>query len=188
MRAFLAVPCGEQLARELSTALDAVRSGPIGSVPVRWTAPESWHVTLQFLSDWPETRLETLKTALAALECPAPFLLEPGRIDAFPGLHAPRVLFLQLRDDGQIASLAADVRAIVNGVWRDGPQDNRPFRPHVTVARIREKLPRNDLKVLQNMEIVGLPPVRVEGFRLMGSTLGRSGARHTELASFLLRK
>jgi len=188
MRAFVAVSCGEHLTAELTTVRDRWRDGPLGHLPLRWTDPGSWHLTLQFLSDWPETRLEGLKKALEAGTFPEPFVLHPGKLDAFPSLDAPRVLFLHMGDDGQIAALAARVREIVAGVWGDGPQDTRAFRPHLTLARIREKLPQDGLKLLKNMELENLPPVPVEGFRLMTSLLRPQGAQHVEQAYFALRK
>ena len=52
MRVFLAVPCGEQLPTEVTTALDAWRAGPGGELPLRWTHPKTWHLTLQEHADF----------------------------------------------------------------------------------------------------------------------------------------
>ena len=50
-------------------------------------------------------------------------------------------------DDGQAAHLAGRVREIVGGTWPDGPQDTRPFRGHLTLARIQAKLSRTEIQV-----------------------------------------
>ena len=188
MRVFLAVSCGERFAAEVTTALDDWRAGPAGRIPVRWTLPGTWHLTLQFLGDWPEDRLAGLKTALEAVRGQSAFSLTPGRIGGFPDLKSPRVLFLHMADDGQAARLAGRVRSIVGDTWREGPQDTRVFRGHVTLARIRSRLSRSDINLLQELKLEGLPPVGVEGFSLMASQLPPQGPRYTELAFYGLRK
>ena len=49
VRLFVAVPCGDEFAQALSTALDPWRHLD----GLRWTLPEQYHLTLQFLGDWP---------------------------------------------------------------------------------------------------------------------------------------
>jgi len=188
MRLFLAVACQEQWTRSVATALDALRSGPIGELPIRWTNPEVWHVTLQFLGNWPTDRLEGLQTALDAAREREPFGLIPAGLGGFPKLNRPRVLFLQLNDDGQAADLAGRVREIVRDCWSGGPQDTRPFRCHLTLGRIRERTPVEKFKLLQDMELRDLPPLAVEGFSLVASELRAEGPRHETLAYFPLRK
>lgn len=172
----------------LTTALDDWRSGPGGALALRWTRPETWHLTLQFLGDWPEGRITELKTALGTVRDPASFSLRPGGLGGFPHLKNPRVLFLHMAADGKAARLADRVRTVVNTTWPQGPQDNRTFRSHLTLARIQERLPGSDLKYLQDLRLDNLPPVAVEGFNLVASELFREGPRYTTLAFFALRK
>ncbi len=188
MRVFLAVHCGEQFTAALTTALDDWRTGPGGLVAVRWTRPETWHLTLQFLGDWPADRLGELKTTLEVVGSQPVFTLTPGPVGGFPNLKSPRVLFLHMADDGQAARLAGGARAVVNATWDQGPQDNRPFRCHLTLARIRERLGRFDINLLKELTLDGLPPVLVEGFSLVASELRKQGPRYTTLANFALRK
>jgi 2'-5' RNA ligase len=188
MRAFLAVPCGQHLTEALSTVLDDWRGGPGGRLPLRWTRPVTWHLTLQFLGEWPDDRLATLQSALAAGEYGAPFTLLPGELGGFPHLGSPRVLFLHLEGEGRAARLASRVRATVSETWPTGPQDNRGFRSHLTLARTRSRLSRPELNLLQDLKLNDLPPIPVEGFSLISSELRPTGPRYTELAAFALRK
>lgn len=188
MRAFLSVSCGERLKTVLTPQLDAWRDGPLKHLDLRWVRPEAWHLTLQFLGDWPENRLNQLKTDLESARCLPAFSLPFGTVGGFPQLKSPRVLFLHMEDDGQTGELAARVRAIVNDSWREGPQDNRQFRCHLTLARIKARLSDADVNLLQNLELGALPPISVEGFSLMGSELRPQGPRYTELAFYPLRK
>ena len=188
MRTFLAVSCGEQLTAALTTGLDNWRAGPGGGLALRWVRPEAWHLTLQFLGDWPQNRLNSLETALEAARDQSVFSLSPGPVGGFPDLESPRVLFLHMEDDGQAGKLARRVREIVNETWRKGPQDNRDFRSHLTLARIKKRLSGAEVNLLQEMELNGLPPVPVAGFSLMASELRPQGPRYRELAFYQLRK
>jgi len=188
MRVFLAVSCGEQLTKVLTTALDKWRTGPGGEQPLRWVRPEAWHLTLQFLGDWPPERLSTLETGLERVRDQSAFSLYPGLVGGFPNLESPRVLFLHMEDDGQVSGLARRVREIVNETWSDGPQDKRDFRGHLTLARIKGRLPGSGVNLLQNLELNDLPPVQVSGFSLMASELRPQGPLYRELAFYALRK
>ena len=184
MRVFLAVHPGEQLVGDLSARLDSWQ----GRLPVRWTRPDTWHLTLQFLGEWPETRLEDLQTALAEAATGAPFTMVPGSLDGFPDLRRPRVLFLQMTGDGQGAALAARVREIVDRTWPDGPQDPRPYRGHLTLARLRSPLNRDECNLLKNIDLSGLPEISVEGFSLVVSQRDSQGVRYHDMAFWRLRK
>ena len=183
-RAFVAVPCGERLAAALSRRLD-VHGSP---APVGWTRPANWHVTLQFLGNWPWERLSALLPLLQSLPGPCPAALTPAGLGGFPDLARPRVLFLQFRDAEPLADLADQVRQATGAVWPEGPQDTRPFRPHLTLARVTARLEAWQHKALQSIDLDDLPPLVVDRFQLMSSQLEPGGARHAEMAAFALRK
>lgn len=184
MRVFLAVHPGPQLVQDLTTQLDPWRS----TLKVRWTRPDSWHVTLQFLGEWSESRLDDLQVALAELEAGPPFDLCPGELGAFPNLGSPRVLFLQMAGDGQVDRLARLVRGGVERVWPDGPQDRKPFRGHLTLARVKDRLRSAEGDFLAHMKLGPFAPVHVKTFHLIASTLLPGGSRYRNLATFAMRK
>ena len=188
VRAFVAVPCGERLAGALTTVLDGCRAGPAGTLPVRWTRPDNWHLTLQFLGDWPESRLAELQKALRASATPQHFTLVPGELGGFPNLSAPRVLFLQLGGGGRAEQLAKTVRDCTAECWPDGPQDTRAFRAHLTLGRVKVRLSFGERNIVRDLKLGPLPEISVEGYSLVGSELRPDGPRYTELGFFALRK
>ena len=105
----------------------------------RLLGAESMHLTLCFLGNRPTREIEPLGDAVSAcaravgkLSLGAPLWLPPGR---------PRVLAVEIRDEtGGLRSLKGDVLGALAGVCEaELTPEHRRFRPHVTVARLRER-------------------------------------------------
>lgn len=144
---------------------------------VSWTRPEQLHVTLRFLGELPEEKVESIVERLSRVQV-APFVLPIEGLGTFPPNRPPRILWIgvgsghprlfQLRqrlDDTLLSlGLALDVRT---------------FQPHVTLARATEDAAAAIGNWLhQNRELTA-PPFRVEAFDLYASELRPSGAVHT---------
>ncbi len=176
MRLFVAVDVGEHFRSALDLRLDAWRR----RLRIAWVRPENWHLTLQFLGDWPAELLSPLQEALLdEARRHVEFVMRPGSVGAFPNLRAPRVLFLQFASDGALELLAAGVRARVSAVAPGGPQDEKPFRAHLTVARIKRPLPVRLRAEFQELDLGSWDPLPVRDFRLVQSELRAEGARYT---------
>ena len=143
--------------------------------------PEHLHVTLCFLGWQEAASVDAISAAcaaaVAASEIPAE--LEAGAAVWLPP-RRPRVLAVDLTDaGGRAAALQGAVSAeLETGGWYE--PETRPFRPHVTVARVGRgaRPPRGRL-----------PPVPLTRFSGSGLTLYRSrlsgaGARYEALARF----
>jgi 2'-5' RNA ligase len=135
------------------------------------------HLTLCFLGDVAESRLDDLTAALGELVLPAlpTAFAEPLFL---PPRGAKRVVALRLDDpNGALSHTQAAVADALAGHGLYTPE-RRPFLPHLTVARYRR--PGHPFP-LQNVNIgaFGLPSVI-----LYASLLERAGAVHTPLASF----
>jgi 2'-5' RNA ligase len=178
MRLFVAVNPPARLRQDLDTRLDTIRR----RVRIAWTHPEAWHLTLAFLGEWPESRLPALGAALrTAVAAHRSFVVEPGRVGAFPGLQRPRVLFLHLDGGDPLRDLARDVAAAVDAAWPDGPQDRKPFRPHLTLARIKRPLAGAEATLLRALDLGSWDSFAVDTVHLVASELRPQGARYTVL-------
>jgi 2'-5' RNA ligase len=130
MRLFVAVVPPRPVLLELRAALSTL---PHGDAQVRWTHPESWHITLAFLGEVPEPTLPDLTERLArAAGRATPMELAVAGGGAFDS----HVLWAGIQGDrdrlGRLSeSVAAAARRCRVKV------DDRPFRPHVTLARVR---------------------------------------------------
>jgi 2'-5' RNA ligase len=182
-RLFVAVDPGEQFRRELATRLDGWRQ----RLRVGWVAPRNWHLTLAFLGDWPVVRLSALVASLQAEAVGHPaFTLQVRQVGAFPDLRSPRVLFLHMDGGRQLSELAAGVRRCIEGVAPGGPQDRKPFRPHLTLARLRRPLPGSQRNLLGRIQLGSFAPLAIAAFHLVRSELRPEGARYSEVATFPL--
>jgi len=181
VRLFVAVNPDEHFVHQLATQLDAWRL----QLRIGWSRPRVWHLTLAFLGDWPREKLPALEDSLReALAGAGPFAVTPGEIGGFPDLSRPRVLFLHMASGGRLEELAAAVRTGVDGVWPEGPQDRKPFRPHLTFARIKRPLPSSQRELLRQIHFAPWSPFSVEQVRLVRSELRPEGARHADVAVF----
>lgn len=135
MRMFVALVPPEEAVEDLDAFLAVRRE----SAPFRWARPEQFHVTLAFLADVPDRKLDDLVerlTRAAGRRTPFPARFAGG--GAFPNAGRARVLWvgLDLAEPGrtEIARLATGARAAAS---RAGiPVDGQRFRPHVTLARL----------------------------------------------------
>lgn len=134
MRAFVAVNLPPVERSRLYAALEPLRAK---ALPVRWTPPESLHLTLKFLGRIEDERVATLQGALARIARVAePFELEVGGLGAFPRLGRPRVWWVGIAPEPRLTALQ---RALDAGLVELGfAREDRPFSPHVTIGRARE--------------------------------------------------
>ena len=134
MRLFFAI----ELPSSVQAALGHLRPRS-ESADYRWVDPSLLHVTLVFLGEQPEERLPRLEAiATEAASACRQASLRLGEAGAFGGRRAPRVLWVGL--EGDIDALL-DLQSRLDALLRQGVFDieDRPFRPHITLARRRER-------------------------------------------------
>lgn len=159
--------------------------GPTAAA-VRWVDPDGIHLTLKFLGAVPSNRVPVLIDRLRAeLTDQAPFTLAVGGLGVFPGPRSPRVLWLGVL--GDLTELEACQQRVENAIVPLGfPSEQRQFKPHLTLGRVRETATPE-----QRAAIGALPPTwpsgtsapfRVTAVSLMQSRLSPRGARYSRLA------
>lgn len=183
MRLFVAVIPPRQFREELAMRLDRIRD----RARIAWIPPENWHITLAFLGDWPAPQATALVESLRdAIRGHQHVVVKPGAVDGFPTRRRPRVLFLHLSGGDALTELAASVRAAAAASGPDGHHDDKDFRPHLTLARIKRPLPRSELTVLQELDLGSWAPFLVDTVSLVASELRPAGARYNVQAEFAL--
>jgi 2'-5' RNA ligase len=177
MRIFVAVPLSAAVIDELSTISGRLRSREDG---LRWSAPESWHITVQFLGNTGPEQLECIVAQFQKLHVP-PIPIQLENLDFF---DRAGIFFASVRITSQLLFLWKSVTTATKlcGVM---PED-RPYQPHITLARgkgnrsafiaLRAKLPRQPI----------FTRFIAKEFLLYESFLGPAGARHEVRERFQL--
>jgi 2'-5' RNA ligase len=136
---------------------DAIEAIQRGLPEVRWTDPDTLHVTLAFIGEVDNGVFKDVMEELSHVHT-RPFALELQGLGHFPQRRVARAL-------GEV------------GV----KLDKRKFTPHVTVARFRAPPPEPRLQAyFQRHSLIKLPPTPVSDFHLYSSWLG-GGVPHYEV-------
>lgn len=180
-RAFLAVPTPKEPARAIQALVDRMKP----RLPhARFVPADQWHLTLHFFAALSAGEVDEVRQAArAATAAQGPFTLTLRGLGVFPDGRRPRVLWLGV-EEGALEcvrlheGLAAALRS------RGLPVEERPFHPHLTLARFRTPPPGgigDALRQAPGHEAARFPVDRVTLFR---SVLTPRGAEHTALDEF----
>lgn len=144
VRAFIAI--------ELSTEMKAVLGDVVtllqqmaATRAVKWVTPERMHLTLRFLGDTPVERLDAVRAVMdEAGARQKPFELALDRLGCFPNERQPRVIWVGVSGeaDRAVALHGALSETLAQAGWE---QEGRPFQPHLTLGRVKERGARIEL-------------------------------------------
>ncbi len=157
---------------------------------VRWVRPEGVHVTLKFLGEVPVRKLPAVKLALQeAVLRHHPFQLEFSNLGSFGGREGLRIMWVGIAGDIlRLEALQRDVNVALSVVGFE--PERRPFRPHLTLGRVRDEVgtrQRAALEVELGKAEVPQCSWRTTEIALMRSRLGPGGAEYDIIATFPLR-
>jgi len=175
MRLFFALPLPEGIAR-IQTELRQ-RAEQQGVV-AKWPRPSGLHLTLAFLGEHPLDLLPALEViGQEVSEACRAFTLQTAGLGGFPKATAARILWLGVAPEPALDTLSATLRGAL--LARHIPFDAKPFRPHITLARLPGTL---DIAPLQGPPCpLGVP---CEGFNLYESLSEPGGSRYQVVAAF----
>lgn len=193
LRTFVAVEIPAEIHDLMAAKQQEIRAviGDANKV-MRWSRPESTHLTLQFLGDVPAAHIPALADAVRAGCADQPVIeLTLARTSAFPGITRPRVLWMGLEGDtGRLVTLQT---RIANNLIALGYRPDKPFQPHITLARVRDTAQKLDLASislalrLQENKPIDRVPFTAQHVSLIKSELKPGGSVYTELAGIELR-
>lgn len=184
MRTFIAIPLPADCPALLETLQAHLRTS---AADVRWTAVSSIHLTLKFLGEIDPADAGRMAGAFQTIAASQEtFSLSLGGLGAFPGPRNPRVVWCGVQ--GELEQLGKLQRRVDEACVLLGfPAEEREFRPHLTLGRIRSG---RNLQRLSDCIRIG-PDLRCElqadRFNIYRSTLRPSGAVYDVLESFALR-
>jgi RNA 2',3'-cyclic 3'-phosphodiesterase len=177
LRTFIAVQIAAPAAlrgvlRELAEMGRAVKSSD----------PDHLHVTLKFLGETHSELVPEISSILtdAGCRCGRCTLTLVG-LGAFPHAQRPNVIWAGLEGAQGLQSLAAELESALEP--RGFPKENRPFVPHLTLARIKAKPPQSLRELLARTEKTRFGTATIESVEFFRSDLGPDGPKYTVLAT-----
>jgi 2'-5' RNA ligase len=182
VRLFVALDVAPEVRREVTRRLEPLRAR---APRARWVDPQVLHLTLVFLGEVAEERVTGLQTALAsAFAAHPPLDLAMAGGGSFPPGRPARVLWLGVAGGPALAALQ---RAVAAAVATPAAGDDKPYHPHVTLARCDPPWRAADVERFATAFAGPIgEPFRVDRGVLVHSRLGPGGAKHAPLAALPL--
>lgn len=174
-RLFTALEIPSDVAEQLSM----LRGGLPGA---RWISPEFYHVTLRFIGDVDHVVARDAAAALDEIERFS-FDLTLSGVDQF-GNHKPRSIFVGVQANEALNELQAEHERAMKRIGL--PSEGRNFRPHVTLARLRNAAPRQVADYLSLRGFFRSTTFHVARFVLFSSRVSVGGGPYRVEAAYPL--
>jgi 2'-5' RNA ligase len=170
--AFLAIDLSDDERHALGASLrDASPGHP---VPGRRPSPANWHITLRFLGECTDAEADAVAFELERTLDSGQFDVACIGIDALPKVANAGVVYVAVDDEsGSLDRLAAQCESAARDVGFS--PEERPFVPHITIARLR---PARDLTRLKESFGSFSVPLLIDAVTLFRSTSTRDGLRY----------
>lgn len=178
-RYFLALPLTELVRERLAAARPPKLPG------IKLVRADLMHVTLHFLGELEKHDVTEVKRALQDIKEP-PNSFDIAGVGAFPVDGPPRVIWAGIEENPPLAHLHQKLGDTLQQAIGFEPED-RPFSPHITLARVKRRLKREQLQEYWNeqreLDIRGIP---VDRFVLYESLFSDGRLEYCEEASWRL--
>jgi len=186
MRLFVALDIPTEVRAGLQQYVERVR---IYAPDARWARIESLHVTLKFIGEVGEAKVQEIKNTLAQAES-EPIQVDFKEIGFFPTPKSARVFWAGVHAPDTLKNLAGRIDELLEKLGIE--REKRPYHPHLTLARAPERgESKHCFRLLQ--ERLGAEPAAQFGtmtaqeFFLYQSQILRGGSRYTKLQRFPLQ-
>jgi 2'-5' RNA ligase len=129
MRLFIALDIDDAIRERIARFMEGVEAF---APDAHWVKPESMHVTLKFIGEQPEAKIEQIRQALGTVGAAAAEICFRG-YGFFPTAKSARVFWIGMETGPQLAALAAAIDEKMPSLGI--PKEDRSFSPHLTLAR-----------------------------------------------------
>ena len=176
-RVFAAIDISEEVREEVRNYVNNLRSGFEG-VPAKWENPAKLHITVRFAGSLDERQLKVFREQIRVVAgSMPPFQMKIAGTGAFVKRRGPSVLWLGT----EVVSATDDPFAVLAGL-----SEKRPFRPHLTIARIKDPRKARDMLEKHLASDFGPVDIDVSDLVIYESKLLPSGSVYSKLAAFSL--
>lgn len=194
MRTFLALDLSDEIRTEIASLIDDLRS--YAKQEINWVTPKNLHITFQFIG---ETKIEDIPEITQAASKLFSSLLQPDsenyylkdlsfsnpKLEIHPQ-NRPKIIWISLKsEDSKIFKINTKFKQ--NLISKGYELDSKPFNIHITLGRIKKRLPEILIQRILTTELI-TKLITVEKATLYESVLKPTGPVYSALVEFNLNK
>jgi 2'-5' RNA ligase len=190
IRSFIAIELPDELKLELTQLEARLKQGE--QPWLKWVDPYSIHLTLKFLGNVAASRIDKVIGAMEeAVRGISLFQLTAKDLGVFPSSRRAQIAWVGLA--GEIDKLTRLQRRIESSLVPLGfPRESRPFTPHLTLARLRDRASLEERQqfgqLIVSTKFETAYDIKVDAINLMRSKLARTGAIYSRIGSVGLKE
>ena len=142
MRTFIAIELPNEIKNSLSRLQEELKAS---QADVKWVKPENIHLTLKFLGEIDDKKLEKItKIIFDIAKEKNKFQIRISSLGTFPKIDFPRVIWVGVDiGDKETKGIAEELEEKIAKIGI--PKEDRPFSSHITIGRTRSSLNRENL-------------------------------------------
>lgn len=174
IRTFIAVDLPDELRAKIKNI-----QMELGSFKLRFVDPGIIHVTMKFLGDVSQDRIDDIKSALDQIKTPC-FDVHVHGIGVFPKPNYIRVVWVGL--EGGLQELHREIESLLQPLGF--PRERKGFKSHATIARVKTLPPAKRTKLnatLSKFSDIDIGSFTVKEVKLKKSTLTPKGPIYEDL-------
>ncbi|MBO7388113.1 MAG: RNA 2',3'-cyclic phosphodiesterase [Methanomicrobium sp.] len=172
-RVFVAAELPESVKQSLSAYEESLKRS---DARLNLVDPDLSHITLKFIGEVDAVKLKNIEERLSAIKY-SPYTMRLSGI-SFNNPRSPRVVWVNGSDGGGSARLAAMIEESLADLGI--PKEERQFKIHVTLARIKEYHP-SPMPIVKGLGDEDVAEFEITGFSLKKSVLTPKGPIYSDI-------
>ena len=189
MRLFVGVELDERVREAAAEIAESLRRDLGQGVDARWVPAANLHITLWFLGEVDDSRVESTMRTLDRPFAQGAFDLEVSGLGAFPPSGSPRVFWLGVTAGAvPLTRLHAELTGRLQPIGFEA--ERRAYSAHLTIARVKDisrGTSSRDIRGLLNARSADAGRCRIEAVTVFRSRVSSKGATYEALERVRLR-
>ena len=181
IRTFIAIEIDPTHKQKLTHLISTLKQS---DSDVKWVNGTQMHLTLKFLGNIEETKVQEISDALTSIaNSTREFTITLSNIGTFPNVKRPRVIWIGIdKGKNELKLLAGQIETELEKLGF--PKETRDFKSHLTLGRVRSpKNLQNLTKLLTEVSFQSESAIKINKLILFQSTLTPKSVIYTELST-----